>query len=87
MREALASASYPNLIKADGERYLAKKILDAIDENPADETASTLAEVATSNPDVQEHYGVVEALLPESYSVKLAPKSHQTTKATKRINC
>ena len=60
LREALASASYPELIKADGERYLARKILDAINEKPADE--------ADSSPTAA--YGVVEVLLPESYSVK-----------------
>jgi hypothetical protein len=60
LREALTGASYPELIKADGERYLARKILDAINEKPADEAGSTPADA----------YGVVEVLLPESYSVK-----------------
>ena len=60
LREALASASYPDLIKADGERYLAKKILDVINEKPADEAGSAPTDA----------YGVVEVLLPESYSVK-----------------
>jgi len=60
LREALASASYPDLIKADGERYLARKILDVINEKPADEAGSAPTDA----------YGVVEVLLPESYSVK-----------------
>jgi curved DNA-binding protein CbpA len=70
LREALASASYPELIKADGERYLARKILDAINEKPADEAGNTPADTTTSKPDTGDHYGVVEVLLPESYSVK-----------------
>ena len=60
LREALASASYPDLIKADGERYLARKILDVINEKPADDAGSSPTDA----------YGVVEVLLPESYSVK-----------------
>ena len=60
LREGLASASYPNLIKADGERYLTNRILDVINEKPGDEAGSSPAD----------SYGVVEVLLPESYSVK-----------------
>ena len=60
LREALASASYPELIKADGERYLAGKILDVINEKAADQADCAPADA----------YGVVEVLLPESYSVK-----------------
>lgn len=66
LREALASASYPELIKADGERYLAGKILNVINEKTADDAASKV----TSKADAGDHYGVVEVLLPESYSVK-----------------
>jgi len=68
--EALASASYPELIKADGERYLAGKILDVINERPADDTADSPVGITTSKPDAGDRYGVVEVLLPESYSVK-----------------
>lgn len=70
LRDALASASYPELIKADGERYLAGKILDVINENPADAADLTSTDGAASTPDAGDHYGVVEVLLPESYSVK-----------------
>lgn len=70
LREALASASYPELIKADGERYLAGKILDVINEKPAADASGAPAEAAASNADVGDGYGVVEVLLPESYSVK-----------------
>ena len=68
--QALASATYPELIKADGERYLAQKILDAINENPVDEVVSTSADARTSESGTSNRYGVVEVLLPASYSVK-----------------
>ena len=70
LREALVRASYPELINVDGEHYLAEKILDVINEKAADDVADTMAGNTTSKPAASDYYGVVEVLLPESYSVK-----------------
>jgi curved DNA-binding protein CbpA len=60
LEERLTYAKYEELIKIDGEQYLKKVIWDAIGE----------ATGTDRNIESSTQYGVVEVLLPESFSVK-----------------
>lgn len=67
LQDNLALAKYDELIKPDGEQYLAKIILDTIKEATGTADAPTTAPSDTGSA---ERYGPVEVLLPASYSVK-----------------
>lgn len=67
LQENLAGAEFEALIKPDGQSYLAKMILNAIGE--ATGTAPSLT-TSAADPEAPERYGVVEVLLPESFSVR-----------------
>lgn len=66
LTDRLESASFDELLKPDGERYLKALILAIVTESsgttiPADESAS--------NPQKDNRYGAIAVLLPSSYSV------------------
>lgn len=67
LREKLADAKFEELIKVDGEQYLATMMLEAIGEATG---ASRLSNPPSSGPESPNRYGVVEVLLPQSFSVK-----------------
>lgn len=67
LQENLAGAEFDALINPDGQRYLARLILNAIGE--ATGTAPSLTR-SSADPESPERYGVVEVLLPESFSVR-----------------
>lgn len=67
LAEKLAHAKHEKLIKYDGESYLKELILNAI----CDTTGTDrLKDYPSANSGIPEHYGVVEILLPDSFSVK-----------------
>jgi hypothetical protein len=66
LTEKLADAKYEELLKIDGERYLKKIILDSIDDTTGTDRNENYP---SSGAGVPEHYGVVDVLLPESYTV------------------
>ncbi len=67
LAEKLAYAKYENLLKIDGEHYLKEIILDSISD-----TAGTNRheDFPSSSAEKPVRYGVVEILLPESFSVR-----------------
>lgn len=67
LQEKLADAKFDELIKKDGEQYLARMILDTIGEASG---TTRFSNAPLSNPDSPNRYGVVEVLLPQSFSVK-----------------
>lgn len=67
LQEDLAQAEFEDLIKLDGEQYLARMILDAIGEISG--TGKT-AGVPSADADSSARYGVVEVQLPESFLVR-----------------
>lgn len=67
LAEKLIHAKHEKLIQYDGESYLKELILNAI----CDTTGTDrFKEYPSSNSEIPEHYGVVEILLPDSFSVK-----------------
>jgi curved DNA-binding protein CbpA len=67
LEEKLSSAKYDMLIKHNGDRYLKQVILDAIGEITG---TDRLEEHASSGTEPAAHYGVVDILLPDSFSIK-----------------
>lgn len=67
LTDKLAFAKYDDLIKIDGEQYLAKLILDSIGETTGTNRFEDFPASATESP---ARYGAVEILLPESFSVR-----------------
>jgi hypothetical protein len=66
LEEKLVDAQYDELIKIDGEQYLKNMILKSI----GDTTGTNKdPDSPLSNPEVLGQYGVVEILLPRSFSV------------------
>ena len=67
LQKNLAELRYEDLIKVDGEQLLLKTILDALRE-PADTGESLRG--SQSSTEARGQYGVVEVLMPKSFSVK-----------------
>jgi hypothetical protein len=67
LSEKLADAKYDELVRIDGERYLKEMILDSIGEATGTDRHDEYPSVNGSEP---AHYGVVEVLLPESFTVR-----------------
>lgn len=67
LAQHLATASYEELIKPDGERYLAGMALLAINEAAG---MAPLVSTAGAEPDASARYGVIEVFFPRSFSVK-----------------
>lgn len=65
--ENLAFAKYEELIKLDGELYLRKLVLDAIDEAAG---TDRFKEFPSANEELPGHYGVIDVFLPDSFSVR-----------------
>lgn len=66
----LASARYDLLLKNNGEHYLKQLILDTICEITGTNRSEEYPSVGTAAP---AHYGVVDVLLPDSFTVKSFP--------------
>ncbi len=76
LEKKLAKAKYEELTKIDGEQYLKNMILDAIEES----TGTNRREDYPSSPSESPgRYGVIEALLSESFSVRKASEAHDFT--------
>lgn len=67
LQEKLANARYGELIKVDADQYLARLILDTIGEVAGTGPSIPPLPPASESPD---RYGVVEVLLPQSFSVR-----------------
>lgn len=67
LEEKLSSAKYDMLIKHDGDRYLKRVILDAIGEITG---TDRFEEYSSSGVEPAVHYGAVDILLPDSFSIK-----------------
>lgn len=65
--DKLASAKYEEFIKPDGEQYLKKIILDSIDETAGTDRFNEFPASGDENPG---RYGVVDIILPNSFSVR-----------------
>jgi len=66
LAEKLAYAKYEELLKIDGELYLKTMILDSIGDTTG---TNRFEEYPSSSAEAPGRYGVVEVLLPESFSV------------------
>lgn len=66
LAEKLVNARYDELVNVEGELYLKKIILDSIGEITG---TNRYEDYPSSGSDAPAHYGVVDVLLPESYSV------------------
>lgn len=67
LAEKLAYAKYEELTKIDGEQYLKKIILDSIGDTTG---TNRFEDYPSSSVESPGRYGVVEILLPESFSVR-----------------
>lgn len=67
LAEKLAYAKYEELVKIDGEQYLKKIILDSIGDTTG---TNRFEDYPSSSEESPGRYGVVEILLPESFSVR-----------------
>ncbi|MBC7607985.1 MAG: J domain-containing protein [Polaromonas sp.] len=67
LAERLAYAKYDELIKADGERYLKKLILDSLGEINA---TNRFEDYPPSPAESPGRYGVIDVFFPESFSVR-----------------
>lgn len=67
LAEKLAYAKYEELVKIDGEQYLKKIILDSIGDTTG---TNRFEDYPSSSEESSGRYGVVEILLPESFSVR-----------------
>jgi hypothetical protein len=65
LEDKLGDAKYENLIKFDGEQYLKNIVIDSI----GDATGTNLYKADPVNSAVAGQYGVVDILLPRSFSV------------------
>lgn len=66
LAEKLVSAQYEMLIKHNGDQYLKRVILDAIGEITG---ANRFEEYPPTGTESPSHYGAVDVLLPDSYTV------------------
>ena len=67
LAERLAFAKYEELIKADGERYLKKLVLDSLGEINA---TNRFEDYPSSPAESPGRYGVIDVFFPESFSVR-----------------
>jgi hypothetical protein len=67
LAEKLVDAKYEELVKIDGEHYLKEMILDSICETTGTDRHKNYPSLNEKEP---AHYGIVEVLLPESFSVR-----------------
>lgn len=67
LAEKLVSAKYEMLIKHNGDQYLKQVILDSIGEITG---ANRFKEYPSSGTEPPAHYGAVDILLPDSFTVK-----------------
>lgn len=70
----LAEAEYEKLIKHNGDHYLKQEILNAIGEI----TDTRLEKKSSTGTEPPEHYGTVDVLLPDSFTVKPQQSGKET---------